>query len=435
MLRRKYEGFSEKFKASCRMSRTLTVISTCLTCVLWQASLAIEQVPPEAVSRPIGARDSALVIQEMLDAEAVDDAIRSAAAQDPAYQRLSAALERYRALAADGGWPEVPSGPTIQPAADDPRLATLARRLAISGDLADDQAWVESAGYDTVLQTAVSRFQARHGLEVDALVGRATLRALNVSVEQRINQIRVNLERARRRVHAGAEDFILVNIASFKAYVVRDGKIVWTTRVIVGDTEHKTPVFSAALKYVVVNPAWTVPYKIASEELLLEIKQDPDFFAKGNYQLLDADGGVVDPTSVDWSSIRVGNFPFTLVQQPCAANQLGRIKFIFPNKYSVYMHDTPGEFLFTKARRAFSHGCIRVDAPLGLAEIVLDGEGWSREQIESQIGSGETRTVYLSKPLLVVISYWTADVDDQGLINFYDDIYERDATILEALDR
>ena len=387
------------------MFRTLTAIWACLVFMPSPAVPATEQVSPEA--------------------------IRSAALQDPGYQRLQAALERYRALAAEGGWPEVPSGPTIGPASDDPRLAILAKRLRISGDLADDQAWDESAGYDTVLQSAVRRFQARHGLEVDGLVGRATLRALNVPIEQRINQIRVNLERARRRFHDGAEDFILVNIASFKAYVVRDGKIVWTTRVIVGDTENKTPEFSAKLKYVVVNPAWTVPYKIASEELLLDIKRDPDFFARGNYQLFDADGDMVDPTSVDWRSIRVGNFPFTLVQQPCAANQLGRIKFIFPNKYSVYMHDTPGDFLFTKARRAFSHGCIRVDAPLGLAEIVLDGEGWSREQLEAQIGSGETRTINLSKPLLVVISYWTADVDDQGLLNFYDDIYERDAEDLD----
>lgn len=391
------------------MFRTSTVIWVCLVFMPWQAVLATEKAPPEA--------------------------IRSAAVQDPRYQRLSAALERYRALAAEGGWPEVPSGPTIEPGSDDSRLATLAKRLRVSGDLTGDQTWVESAGYDTVLQSAVRRFQARHGLEVDGLVGRATLRALNVPIEQRINQIRVNLERARRQFHAGAEDFILVNIAGFKAHVVRDGKIVWTTRVIVGDTENKTPEFSAELKYVVVNPAWTVPYKIASEELLLDIKRDPDFFARGNYQLFDADGDMVDPTSVDWRSIRVGNFPFTLVQQPCAANQLGRIKFIFPNKYSVYMHDTPGDFLFAKARRAFSHGCIRVDAPLGLAEIVLDGEGWSREQLEAQIVSGETRTINLSKPLLVVISYWTAEVDDQGSINFYDDIYERYAAVLESLGR
>jgi murein L,D-transpeptidase YcbB/YkuD len=416
MLRHKYEGFSEKFKAPCHMSRIFTVMPVCLILMPWQASLAIEQVPPEVIR-----------------AETVADG--STVLQDPAYQRLRSALQQYRALAADGGWPEVPGGPTIRPASDDPRLTTLARRLSISGDLADHQTWVESSGYDTVLQTAVRRFQARHGLEVDGLVGQATLRALNVPVEQRIDQIRVNLERARRRFYAGAEDFILVNIAGFKAYVVRDGKTVWTTKVIVGDPEHKTPVFSAALRYVVVNPEWTVPYKIASEELLPEIKQDPDFFTKGNYQLFDVDGGVVDPISVDWNSIRTGDFPFTLVQRPCSANQLGRIKFIFPNEYSVYMHDTPGKFLFTKAKRAFSHGCIRVDAPLGLAEAVLEGEGWSREQIESQIGSGETKTVILAEPLPVFIFYWTAEVDDQGLINFYDDIYERDATVLESLDR
>jgi murein L,D-transpeptidase YcbB/YkuD len=378
--------------------------------MLWQASQAAQQVPPET-SR------AGTVVEG------------PAAAQHPAYQRLEAALQRYRALAAAGGWPEVPGGPTIRPDSDDPRLPTLARRLAISGDLADDHVWVGSYGYDTVLQTAVRRFQARHGLEVDGLIGPATLRALNVPVEQRINQIRVNLERAPWQFYAGAEDFILVNIAAFEAYLVREGNITWTTRVIVGDPEHETPVFSAVLKHVVLNPDWTVPYEIASKELLPDIKQDPDFFTRGNYQLFDADGGVVDPASVDWSAIRIGNFPFTLVQRPCSTNQLGRIKFIFPNKYSVYMHDTPQKFLFTKAGRAFSHGCIRVDAPLRLAELVLDGDGWSRKEIDSQIRSGKTRTVLLSEPLPVFISYWTAEVDEQGTINFYNDIYERDAAV------
>jgi murein L,D-transpeptidase YcbB/YkuD len=351
----------------------------------------------------------------------------TAAVQDPAYQRLEAALQQYRALAAAGGWPEVPSGPTIRADSNDPRLAALARRLAISGDLAGDEVWIESSGYDTVLQTAVRRFQARHGLEIDGLVGQATLRALNVSVEQRIDQIRVNLERAPWRLYAGVEDFILVNIAAFKAYVIRDGKTVWATRVIVGDPEHETPVFSAELKHVVVNPDWTVPYEIATKELLPDIKKNPDFFTRGNYQLLDADGDLVDPADVDWNSIRVGNFPFTLVQRPCSTNQLGQIKFIFPNTYSVYIHDTPQKSLFTKASRAFSHGCIRVDAPLHLAELVLDGEGWSRKEIESAVRSGNTRTVVLSEPLPVFILYWTVDVDDQGTIKFYDDIYERDA--------
>lgn len=409
-LRSKYEGFSEEFKALCHIYRILTAFCVCAVCLPWQGAQAAQQVPQEAIR-----------------AETVADG--SAAVQHPAYQRLEAALQRYRALAAAGGWPEVPSGPTIRPDADDPRLVTLAKRLAISGDLGDDQVWIESSGYDTVLQAAVRRFQARHGLEVDALVGRASLQALNVSVEQRINQIRVNLERAPWQFYAGVEDFILVNIAAFEAYLVREGNITWTTRVIVGDPEHETPVFSAVLKHVVLNPDWTVPYEIASEELLPDIKQDPDFFTKGNYQLFDADGDVVDPASVDWSAIRIRNFPFTLVQRPCSANQLGRIKFIFPNKYSVYMHDTPQKSLFTKARRAFSHGCIRVDAPFRLAELVLDGEGWSRKKMESLIRSGETRTVVLSEPLPVFISYWTAEVDDQGAVNFYDDIYERDAAV------
>lgn len=356
------------------------------------------------------------------------EAVPSSGTSNPAYERLEAQLKRHRMLAADGGWPEVADGPTIRPGTDDARLGILARRLAISGDLADDSAWTESSGYDAVLQAAVRRFQARHGLEVDALVGQLTLRALNVPVEQRIDQIQLNLERARVRLNARVDDFIQVNIAGFRAYVVRDGAVVWKTRVIVGDLDNETPEFSATLNHVVFNPDWTVPYKIATEEMLPDIRQDPEFFARGKYQLFDHDGTLVDPHSVDWSPIHVGNFPFRLVQQPGPQNQLGQIKFMFPNEFSVYMHDTPRKLLFEKSSRAFSHGCIRVDQPFSLAEVVLRGEGWTREQIESRIASGETSTVNLEKPLPVFISYWTAEVDERGEINFYDDIYGRDTT-------
>lgn len=383
------------------MLRKIIVIAAGL---LWQASLPAEQVTAEATP--------------------------SSDVSNPAYERLEEQLHRHRILAAEGGWPEVPGGSTIRPGTDDARLAILARRLMISGDFVDDSTWSESSGYDAVLQAAVRRFQARHGLEVDALIGPATLRALNVSVEQRIDQIRLNLERARVRFNARVDDFIQVNIAGFRAYVIRDGSVVWKTRVIVGDLDNETPEFSATLTHVVFNPDWTVPHKIATEEMLPDIRQDPEFFAKGKYQLFDRDGALVDPYSVDWSPIHVGNFPFKLVQKPGPQNQLGQIKFMFPNEFSVYMHDTPGKLLFEKASRAFSHGCIRVDEPFSLAEVILSGEGWTREQIEARAASEETSIVNLAKPLPVFVSYWTAEVDDQGVINFYDDIYGRDTTVL-----
>lgn len=350
------------------------------------------------------------------------------------YQRLQGALERHRAMADEGGWPSVPGGPTIRPNAEDPRLATLARRLAISGDFQGHNTPVSTDVYDETLQGAVRRFQNRHGLEVDALVGRATLRALNVSIEQRIDQIRVNLERARRFLDNQSDNYVLVNAAAFKAYVIRNGNTVLTSKVIVGEEEDATPEFRSYLKHVVFNPTWTVPHSIASEELLPKIKRDPGFFDKGGYQLFDRDGNRVDPHGVDWSAIGVRTFPFTLLQQPGPPNQLGNIKFVFPNEYSVCMHDTPAKALFARAARAFSHGCIRVDEPLGFAAVVLDSEGWTREQIDAQIETGRTRTVALSEPLAVFVSYWTAEVDDLGRIVFYDDIYQRDAAVLESLD-
>ena len=359
----------------------------------------------------------------------------SASALFSQFERLQAELQRHRALADTGGWPKVPEGPTIRPQSNDPRLELLARRLAASGDLAKDDISFSSSKYNETLQDAVRRFQIRHGLEVDGLVGRATLRALNVSIEQRIDQIHVNLECARRLPGGQSEDLVLVNIAVFEAYVVRDGETVRTTKLIVGDMEDETPEFRSELKYIVFNPTWSVPHSIASEEMLPKIKQDPGFFTKGGYQLYDGDGNRVDSTSVDWSVISVGNFPYMLVQQPGPENQLGQIKFMLPNEYSVCMHDTPAKSLFAKAARAFSHGCLRVEDPLAFAEVILGSEGWTREQINSQVVSGETRTVVLSEPLPVYVLYWTAEVDDKGTIHFYDDIYGRDAKVLRTLDR
>jgi murein L,D-transpeptidase YcbB/YkuD len=178
-----------------------------------------------------------------------------------------------------------------------------------------------------------------------------------------------------------------------------------------------------------------VPRSIATEELLPGIQRNPGFLTQGNYTVLDATGKHIDAAGIDWRALSTDNFRFTLVQQPGPSNQLGRIKFVFPNEYSVYMHDTPARHLFDQAKRAFSHGCVRVDKPLSLAEAVLAADGWTRERIETQVESGETRSVHLSRPLPTLLLYWTAVVDDQGRIYFYEDIYKRDAAVITALDR
>jgi murein L,D-transpeptidase YcbB/YkuD len=340
------------------------------------------------------------------------------------YQRLQDALLDYQQIAIDGGWPALPAGRTIEPGSEDPRVATLARRLAASGDLGDNR--TTFLRYDEVLQAAVLRFQSRHGLEQDALVGRNTLAALNVPVEHRIRQIRLNMERLETLAETERQDFLLVNVPAFEAYLVRDGQIVCTTAVIVGETEQQTPLFEANMTYVVINPTWTVPYSIASEELLPKIQKDPGFLQRGDYSVFDPEGNELDPASIDWQSLHRNRFPFTLVQRAGPANELGRIKFKFPNKYGVSMHDTPGKHLFTYDSRAFSHGCIRVAEPIGFAAMLLDAQGWTREKIDVQLVSGQTHTIFLEDPLPVITVYLTAVTDERGVVHFYRDIYNRD---------
>jgi murein L,D-transpeptidase YcbB/YkuD len=387
----------------------------------------------EARTRLVDGLEPVLAVEKLIESRSLSSALTSALPRSTQYLRLRAALQRYRRIGQSGAWPRVPDGPTISPGSEDPRVRALARRLAVSGDLADgdDRRF---AAYDEALQAAVRRFQLRHGLEPDAEVGPATLAAMNVPVTARIDQIRLNLERARWNYDADRRDFVLVNVPAFRAHLIQSGEELWSTRVIVGEVDTETPLFQAEMKYVVLNPTWTVPYKIASEELLPTIRSDPSFLARGGYRLFDRAGGPVDPAGVDWAALNSNDFPLTLVQQPGPGNQLGRIKFVFPNEYAVFMHDTPAKNLFGRACRAFSHGCIRVDQPLDLAERLLEREGWTRERIEAGVASGETQTIFLAEPVPVILVYWTAAVDDHGVVYFFDDIYSRDRALLAALD-
>jgi murein L,D-transpeptidase YcbB/YkuD len=343
----------------------------------------------------------------------------------PEYLRLQEAFVQYQYMAEAGGWPSVPTGPTIEPGSRDPRVVTLAERLRVTGDLENEGRVF--GDYDDELQAAVLRFQSRHGLETDALVGPATLRALNVPIERRIDQLLVNLERTRQVFENTRKDFVLINIPAFEAYLFRRGKKAWATNVVVGEVESETPLFEAQMKQVVLNPTWSVPYSIASEELLPRIQQDLNFLARGGYDLFTAVGNPVDPATVDWTALHKNNFPFKLVQRPGTLNELGKVKFLFPNRYDVCMHDTPAKILFSKYSRAFSHGCIRVEEPLDFAERLLEQEGWTRQQIDIQLESAETRTINLAEPLPVILAYLTAVVDEAGTVYFYRDIYDRDA--------
>jgi murein L,D-transpeptidase YcbB/YkuD len=349
------------------------------------------------------------------------------------YHALVARLEMLRRLRDEGGWPAIDPGPTMRSGDAGARVAQVVDRLRVSGDFDGPP----GDSFDAAVDAAVRRFQARHGLTADGLVGRGSLTALNVPIQDRINQIIVNLERWRWLPETLGDRYIIVNIAGFRLDVVERGEPTMTMRVVVGRPYRRTPVFSETIRYLVLNPSWEVPSTIATQDKLPIIKENPNYLAEQGYQLLQgwgADERRIDPASVDWSTVTARNFPYRLRQGPGPLNALGQVKFMFPNKFSVYLHDTPSRDLFAEDARAFSSGCIRLEAPLELAELVLsDNPNWSRPAIDRAISEGRERTVTLGQPLPVHLLYWTVWVDEGGVLQFRDDIYGRDGPVLSEL--
>jgi murein L,D-transpeptidase YcbB/YkuD len=289
--------------------------------------------------------------------------------------------------------------------------------------------------FDESVEAGVQAFQTRHALEPDGLVGPNTLAALNAPVEARLDQIRVNMERIRWVYQDLPSDFVLTDIAGFHVYLVRGGEIVWDARAQVGQPFRKTPVFRDTMNHLVFNPTWTVPPTILRKDILPKVKQDPNYLRRRNISVLDRNGKLVDIDSIDWASLTPGRFPYTLRQEPGPDNALGRVKFMFPNAFMVYLHDTPSKTLFGRTQRAFSSGCIRVERPFELAELLLnDQKKWNQATIQQVLETQQTRTVMLEDPLPVLLLYWTAEMDDAGRIHFREDIYGRDERILKALD-
>jgi len=380
-------------------------------------------------SRTLGpGEDAAVTIQKAIDSPSLREFAAKAIPRVFLYERFKAALAEYRAIEARGGWQSVPAGATLRPGATDERVPALAARLAVTGDLPASSAPAGTL-YDETLVAAVQRFQTRHGLAADGVVGGGTLAALNVPVSARIDQLRVSLERARQVFYDPESEFLVVNIAGFQLYIVRRGEIVFRTRVQVGKPYRQTPIFRAEMTYLVVNPTWTVPPTIFRQDILPAVRRDPAYLASRRIDAFDSRGTIVDPASVDWSG---RNPPYRLVQRPGTDNALGRIKFMFPNEHSVYLHDTPSRDLFDRDSRAFSSGCIRVENPFELAGQLL-GSARARERLETLVAGGKTQTVFLDKPMTVMLLYWTAEVDAAGRVSFFPDVYQRDAAVIAAL--
>lgn len=329
-------------------------------------------------------------------------------------------------------WPALAVSPKIEPGASDARLASIAHRLRYWGDLPDEDRLFNQYAPDLV--DAVKRFQMRHGLKQDGVIGKATLTQLNVTPAERARQLVANLERWRWLGEDFGHRFLLVNIADFSLTVYEAGQPAVRMPVIVGRHYRKTPVFSDRMRYLVFNPTWTVPVKLAVQDKLPDIQKDPDYLSRMGFKVYPHGSQVeVDPGTIDWATLTPRNFPYRLVQMPGPLNALGQVKFMFPNRYDVYLHDTPARELFKEEDRAFSSGCIRVADPMALAEYLLADQGIDRATIDQWLAEGAIKTVNLKTAMPIHIEYWTAWVDREGTLHFRKDVYNRDAPLIAAL--
>lgn len=379
------------------------------------------------------------VIENILNGGNLEAAFRRLTPQDPLYRDLKSTLAVYMNIAGNGGWPLIPAAPRdLKKKAGRHRyLSLLRQRLLLTGDLLPRESPEQNHDNES-LREAVRRFQKRHGLKVDGAIGPETLKKMNVPVEKRIEQIRLNLERLRWLPEKINPRHLLVNITDFKLTVQQDGQVIMDMPIVVGRQDQRTFSFNAKMTYLELNPYWNIPKAIAAKEILPEILKDPDYLAKKKIKVIEysrPQGKEIDASTVDWSKIRPDRLGYSFRQDPGPGNPLGKIKFMFPNKFEIYLHDTPERHLFRRTRRTFSHGCIRIAKPLELAEYLLkDDKTWSHEKILADIGKGKRQIVNLPSPIDVHIIYLTAWTDPERNVHFRNDVYDGDAILLQALN-
>ncbi len=364
--------------------------------------------------------DVAAVMKQASESGRVEETLRGLAPQHPQYERLRQTLQHYREIAARGGWPAVPEDVRLRYGSRGPAVARLRARLAATGELTESGVAV----FDPAVRAAIERFEERHGLTPDGVLDRDTLHALNVPVEERIEQITLNMERWRWLPESLGDRHIIVNVPMYQLEVYENGHVVLPMRVVAGKTDNPTPMFMDRMESVVFSPYWNVPPNIARNETIPAAMSDPAYLARNNMELVKGNR-VVSPGSVSWEAVEAGDYTFR--QRPGEKNSLGNVKFLFPNQFDVYLHDTPADSLFARTERGFSHGCVRLEKPLELAEYVLRAQPeWTRERILSAMHSGSEKWVTLKQPLPVYILYMTAWVNPDGAVQFREDIYGHD---------
>ncbi len=324
------------------------------------------------------------------------------------YNLLKDYLVKYSKLEKQDEWTTITSDQKkFENGSRSPAIVKIKKRLTLTGDY---KAADTTTLFTDSLQMAVKNFQKRYGMKEDGVIGPGVLKELNQPIRFRIQQILINLERIRWAPEESKKDYLLVNIPSFKLYVYEDGKYNFDMNVVVGKAGHNTVVFSGNLKYVVFSPYWSVPSSIVKNEIMPGMRRNPNYLARRNMEIVSRGGGVP-----------------VIRQRPGAYNSLGKVKFLFPNNYNIYLHDTPSKGLFSEDSRAFSHGCIRLGEPARLAQFLLRGDTtWTDEKIQKAMNSGKEQYVTLKEPVQVFIGYFTAFVDREGQINFRNDVYGHD---------
>ncbi len=353
------------------------------------------------------------------------------------YKDLRTALHQLQEISSRGGWPQVRTEGILKPGDFDAGTTTLRERLRLSGDLGSAETPAPPELYDAALVSAVEKFQRRHGLDPDGVIGPKTIDSLKVTVEQRIRQIELNLERWRWLPRDLGDRYIVINTAAFRLSVVDHGREIMAMRVVVGRPARQSPVFSADLTYLVLNPYWNVPRKLAVEDILPKAKKDAGYLIEHKIKVFkgwDEDAQALDPRLIPWAAYSEQNFPFWLRQEPGRDNALGRIKFMFPNRFAVYLHDTPQKSLFARAQRDFSSGCIRVEDAYALADYLLsDDPHWTPKKLRKTLEQDIRSVVHVPRPIPVHLQYMTAWVDPDGTLQFREDIYRRDEKLDQAL--
>ncbi len=372
-------------------------------------------------------------VQAAMEAGDVVERLHSFKPNSRFYLLMRERLAYYRGLEERYEFTTVPTATVLRPGESHDNVLALREQLArlgyATGDAADPRL------FDADLEAVVKEFQELHTLDADGIVGKGTFRELNTPYTARIDQLRLNMDRVRWIQNDFTGDMVIVNIAGFELYYFVDADLTWETDVMVGKIKYQTPLFRDDISYLEFNPTWTVPRSIIRRSLYPKFEGNPDYIVSANYKLYDTDGVEVDPHSLDWSQYSRSRFPFRVVQQPGPNNALGQVKFMFPNKYAIYLHDTPARTLFSRTSRAFSSGCIRVRDPLHFADLLLEDEnGWDRSQIDATIEEAQRRVVRLSAPVQVMLMYWTASPTPDNRIQLHADIYNKDARSLAILN-